>query len=648
MMGGWGGMGMGMGMGMHGGMQRGPGGQARFAGAGTLRASDFDDDVIGKAYDHVVVTRLVKYLAPHKTKVILTVLGMIVFQFTNQAIPRFIGWGTDRIASGDISGLLTFVAPLFAGNLLLSWAAQWMELVFQMQVGQRVLYTFRAEMFAHLMKLSLPFFDQNEVGRIMSRVQNDVQAIQELLSRGAVSLLGDVLSLMLVVFFLVQIDLQLTLATFVTAPVMVGVIIVWQRYARVAFLRVRQAIAVVNANLQENISGVRVIQSLSREDENLRRFDAVNEQNLAANIASARLSAIIMPMVEIMMAISTVIVLIYGGNKVLAGTLSVGSLLAFALYISRFFEPIRQLISEYAQLQRAMVAGARIFEVLDQVPEIQDAPDAYEMPPIQGRVQLEHVGFHYFEEMPVLEDITLDIAPGETVALVGPTGAGKTSLVALVSRSYEVKSGRLLIDGHDIKGVRRASLARQMGMVLQDPILFSGTIRDNIRYGRPEASDEEVIAAARAVGVHDFIAHLEHGYDTVVHERGQGMSMGQRQLVCFARAILADPRILILDEATANIDSYSEMLIQRALKELLRGRTSFVIAHRLSTIRDADRIVVLEKGRIVEMGKHEELLALGGLYADIHAKSYLAVGEAQQGADGREARSTGAAAATAT
>ena len=627
----------------------GLGGRADRSWGGTLRASDLDDDVIGKVYDHTVVTRLFRrYIAPQRTKVLLILVSMMVFRVTNQLIPRFIGLGTDAISTGNIDRLLFTVAPLFAGNLLLSWAAQWVELVFQMQVGQRILYTFRTEMFAHLMKLSLPFFDQNEVGRIMSRVQNDVQAIQEFLSRGAVSFIADILDLVLILAILIQIDPQLTLATFVTAPILVAIILFWQRYARAAFLRVRQAIAVVNANLQENISGVRVIQSLSREDENLRRFDAVNEQNLAANVASARLSAIIMPMVEIMMAISTVIVLIYGGNKVLAGTLSVGSLLAFALYIGRFFEPIRMLIMEYTQLQRAMVAGARIFEVLDQVPEIQDAPDAYEMPPIQGRVQLEHVGFHYFEEMPVLEDITLDIAPGETVALVGPTGAGKTSLVALVSRSYEVKSGRLLIDGHDIKGVRRASLARQMGMVLQDPILFSGTIRDNIRYGRPEASDEEVIAAAKAVGVHDFIAHLEHGYDTVVHERGQGMSMGQRQLVCFARAILADPRILILDEATANIDSYSEMLIQRALKELLRGRTSFVIAHRLSTIRDADRIVVLEKGRIVEMGKHEELLALGGLYADIHAKSYLAVGEAQQGADGREARSTGAAAATAT
>jgi ATP-binding cassette subfamily B protein len=602
------------------------GGRNRFGGS-TLRASDIEDDVIGKVYDHAVVTRLFKYMLPHRTKLLLTLLGMIVFQVTNQAIPRFIGWATDSIASGDINGLLFVVVPLFAGNLLLSWGAQWMELLFQMQVGQRILYTFRTEMFAHLMRLSLSFYDKNEVGRIMSRVQNDVQAIQQLMSRGIITLIGDILSLLLVIVFLVQIDLSLTIATFTTAPILVGIILVWQRFARVAFLRVRQAIAAVNANLQENISGVRVIQSLSREDENMRRFDSVNEQNLAANIVSARLSAIILPLVELTMAVSTMIVLLYGGSKVLAGTITVGSLLAFTLYINRFFEPIRQLIQEYSQLQRAMVAGARIFEVLDQVPEVQDVPDAYEMPPVEGHVTFEHVGFHYLEDIPVLEDISLQITAGETVAIVGPTGAGKSSLVALLSRSYDAKSGRILIDGHDLKKVKRTSLAQQMGVVLQDPILFSGTIRDNIRYGRPEASDEEVIAAAQAVGVHDFISHLEHGYDTVVHERGQGMSMGQRQLVCFARAILADPRILILDEATANIDTYSEMLIQRALKELLRGRTSFVIAHRLSTIREADRIVVLEKGRVVEMGKHDDLLAQGGLYASLHQMNFIVVGE---------------------
>lgn len=645
--GGWGGGGMGPGgMGMRGAWRQAniPMGRARWTGAGTLRHSDFDEEVTGKIYDHAVVSRLIKYFLPHRKALVLALVGMLVYQATFQVVPRLVGWGLDAVSRGNIGSItrfdgtsLTWIAIIFLVVQLVSWGAQWLELFWQAKMGQAILMSFRTEMFDHLMKLSHSFFDQNEVGRIMSRVQNDVTAIQEFMARGLLTLFGDFLSLALVVYFVFQMDVQLALVALSTIPFVVLALAIWQRYARTAFMRVRQAIAMVNASLQENISGVRVIQSLSREEENLRRFDEVNAQNLQATIRQAQVSALVMPIVEVAMAVSLAVVILYGGARVLNGQLTVGALLAFALYVQRFFEPVRMLVMEYSQIQRAMIAGARIFEVLDQVPEIQEKPDAIELPPVKGEVVFEHVDFHYFEEYPVLRDISLRVEPGQTVAIVGPTGAGKTSLVALINRSYDVKGGRILIDGYDIRDVTLESLRKQIGVVLQDPILFSGTIRDNIRYGRPDATDEEVIAAAKAVGVHDFIMHLEHGYDTEVHERGQGMSLGQRQLVCFARAILTNPRILILDEATANIDTYSEMLIQRALKELLKGRTSFVIAHRLSTIRDADRIIVMEKGRIVEDGKHEELLARSGLYAQLYAMNFMTVESPRTSSDGAEA-----------
>jgi ABC-type multidrug transport system fused ATPase/permease subunit len=484
-------------------------------------------------------------------------------------------------------------------------------------------------MFEHLQKLSLRFHDNNEVGRVMSRVQNDVTSMQELLSNGFLTIFGDLIGIAVVVYLVVSRDAELALVTFSVVPILVGVTMVWQIYARRAFLRVRQAIAIVNSNLQENVSGVRVIQSLSRESVNAQRFDALNEDNMRANIEAGRLQAAVMPMVEVVSAAATALVVLYGGNQVLNGQLSIEVLVLFIFSIDRFFQPIRELVMQYTQLQRAMAGGVRAFEVLDTEPEIVDAPDAIELEDIRGQVTFDNVDFDYVEGVPVLRDVNLDVQPGETVALVGSTGAGKTTLTALILRFYEITGGRILIDGIDLQKINRASLTRRTGVVLQDPFLFSGSVRENILYGRLDATDDEVVEAAKAVGAHDFIMRLEEGYDTELHERGQNLSVGQRQLISFARAVLAKPRILILDEATANVDTRTEVVIQQALRELLRDRTSFVIAHRLSTIREATRIVVMDQGRIAEMGSHEELLARGGIYANLYRMTYEKLGEAQ-------------------
>jgi ATP-binding cassette subfamily B protein len=503
-------------------------------------------------------------------------------------------------------------------------------------------------MFNHIQKLSLSFLDRNEVGRVMSRVQNDVTVLQELLTTGLLTVLQDFVSLGLVVLFLLYLDVQLALVTFTVIPVLVAVMALWQIRARRAFIRVRQAIAIVNANLQENVSGVRVIQSLSREDENSRRFARVNSDNLSANVEAGRVTAAVMPAVELLVSVATALVILVGGIRLLNGNVEVaagvGTIVAFALYVQRFFDPIRDLVLQYTQLQRAMAGGQRIFEVLDTKPEIVDAEDSVVLDDVRGDVVFDNVSFEYVPGIPVLDEINIRVKPGETLALVGATGAGKSTLTSLVARFYDVSRGRLLIDGHDIRDIQRHSLARRLGIVLQDPFLFSGTVADNIRYGRLDATDEDIVQAAKTVGAHDFIKRLPHAYDTALYERGHNLSLGQRQLIAFARAVIADPRILILDEATANVDTRTEVLIQRALKKMLKGRTSFVIAHRLSTVRGADRIILLENGRIVEEGTHAHLLAHGGLYANLYRMTYEQAPDAADRADGlRAAPAPGAA-----
>ena len=595
----------------------------RAANADNIR----DESIVGSAYDHRVVMRLMTYIAPYKQDAILAVLAVALYTGANVCIPYLVKLGIDgAIAKGNLA-LLHWVGAAFLLVAVLHFVGNYLQFVFMPKVGQGILYSLRTKMFNHLQELSPSFYHRTPVGQIMSRSQSDVLQLQETFEL-IVQSFSDILSLVGIIAMMLIIDWQLALICLAIVPPLFFILGYWQKFARHSFMRIRRAIAMVNGEYNQNITGVRVVQSLNRQDVNMAHFDELNSEHLNANLEASRFSGALQPIVELLIGVSMGFgVVLTGGVMAKGGALEWGVLVAFALYIQRFFEPIRHLTMQYSMLQRAMAAGVRIFQVLDLKPEVEDDPNAPDLPEIKGEIQFQDVRFHYLPGVDVLHDVNLHIRPGENVAIVGSTGAGKSTLVTLIARFADVTEGRILVDGHDIKHVTRGSLAGQMSMVLQEPYLFSGTVADNIRYNQEDATLQEVIDAARTVGAHDFVINLENGYDTVLAERGVNLSVGQRQLISFARAVIGNPRIIILDEATANIDTQTELLIQRALKRVLEGRTSIVIAHRLSTVRNADKIIVLSQGRLMEMGTHEELLGVGGVYERLYAVNYGLISE---------------------
>lgn len=571
--------------------------------------------------------RLLAELTPFKGAMLLA-LGLVVLGALTQAGgPWLIGYAIDRfILRGDVAGLSRTMLLLLGVYVVGALASRGQ--VYQVgAIGQRLLASLRARIFDRLQHLPLGFFDKRPVGDLMSRVTNDVDTLNQLFSQGITQLLGSFFSLIGIVIAMLFLDWNLALACFTIIPVMLFLTSFFARRARRAFRLTRETVGDVTAGLQEDIVGVREAQAFNRTEENIVRFRERNLANRNANVQAVAITSAFAPAIDVLSTLATALVIGYGGYLVFAGSLSVGVLTAFLIYVQQFFRPIQLASQVYTQAQSALAGAERIYNILDEEPETQDPPDAPSLNGTEGRIAFEHVTFAYDDpSRPVLRDVDFEIQPGQTVALVGPTGAGKTTISSLIPRFYDATEGTVRIDDRDVRELSRKDLRAGIGMVLQEPFLFSGTIAENIGYGRsgdPKATTrEEVEAAARAVSAHDFIAALPEGYDTVLGEGGGALSAGQRQLLSFARAVLPDPRILILDEATSNIDTRTEATIQKALATLLKGRTSVVIAHRLSTIRNADVILAIKDGRIAERGTHAELLAQNGLYADLYRRQF--------------------------
>ena len=582
-----------------------------------------------QAFDRRLLLRLLGYLARDRRRLAIATVTVLAVAGTTMVQPALIGLAIDDgIRAGD-TGVLTVVALIFLGMTLGQAGATAIQLVVNASLGQNMLQAMRLEMFRKYQALPLRFYDRQITGRLIGRMASDVEQIGEAVTEGAIGLVADMAILIGIIVAMALLSWQLTLIAVAVSPLMLLSGIVFARAAQAAYRVLRTRSSTLNGVIAESILGMRVVQAFTREAENARRFDEVNQAQARAQLRAMTVSSSAEPAVEVFTAISTGLVLWIGGSLVLgeSDTVTLGVITAFVLYVERFFGPVQELAARWGAMQAAMTSAERVFEILDTDETIHDQPDAGELPHVRGEVRFDHVSFAYEAGRPVLHDANIVARPGDRIALVGATGAGKTTIINLLLRFYETSAGSVRIDGHDVRSVSQASLRRQIGLVLQEPFLFSGSIHDNIAYGRADATRAEVIQVAKAVRLHEFVDSLPFSYDTPIEERGGGLSTGQRQLVSFARALLTDPRVLVLDEATSSVDTQTEGVIQDAMETMMRGRTSFVIAHRLSTVRNATEVLVLDQGRIVERGTHAQLLAKAGLYHNLYTLGLSTGGE---------------------
>jgi ATP-binding cassette, subfamily B, multidrug efflux pump len=582
-----------------------------------------EEEVFGKAYDPRIVRRIWGFVRPYRGKIALSVVSVLVFTLTQLAIPLIIRFAIDNgMASGANGEVLNWCVAAFVVVILINYGASYLQESVVGRVAEHVLFDMRRAMMARLQRVSLGFMDKTEVGRLMSRLQGDVNSMQEFLETSVMSV-GDIVLLFGIVVTLSILDFRLAVLTMATMPMLLVIRFFWLPPAKRSFMAAHETNSIANGALAEGINGVRTVQSLNRQRVNFDLYDEKAHTNLRTHLRAAKFAQVTVPIVDTLTGISMATVIVVGGSMVLNHQVGLGVMVAFLFYIQRFFDPIRSLTMQYSVMQRAMASGQRISEVLDVPVDIVDKPDAATLGlDMDGSVEFRNVTFGYRPNQPVLKNVSFTVNPGETVALVGPTGSGKTSSMALIHRFYDVWQGQVLVGGRDVRDVTQDSLGHSIAMVLQEPFLFTGTVIENIRYARTEATQEQVVDAAKAVGAHEFIMKLPQGYDSKLEQRGGNLSLGQRQLLSFARALVADAKILVLDEATASIDSYTEQQIQKALAVLLKGRTGLVIAHRLATIRGADRILVLQNGVLIEEGNHEHLMQLGGLYAKLYNMNY--------------------------
>jgi len=592
-------------------------------GHGRRFGLDYEEETrTRKISDRALMARLLRYLLKYKRRFIITVVAVVVVSLTGLLPPYLLKVAIDNyIKNSDLTGL-TFISIILVGVYLVNWVSNYQRTYQMSWMGQNMVNDLRKQLFSHLQELSFSFYDRSEAGEIISRVTNDTDTLSEIFVQGVVTLISDVLTLMGIVAIMLWLSIHLTLAAFSVMPPLVLLMFVFQSRLRNAYRATRKKIAAVTSRFEESISGIREIQSFTREQDTMKGFRQANVENLQANVQAGKLFALLMPAVQIIGAVGTCVVLWFSGILTISGGITLGIVVAFLLYVNQFFSPLVDLATFYNTLQSAMSAAERIFVTLDTKLEITDAPNAIELSYVKGEIVFNHVTFGYDPIRPVLKDVNIHVDPGKTLAIVGPTGAGKSTIAKLLSRFYETQKGTITVDGYDVQKITLNSLHKQMGVVLQEPFLFSGTIMENIKYGKLDAPDDKVKQVAKIVGIHEFISSLPQGYETDVGERGARLSVGQRQLVSFARALLRDPPILILDEATSSVDPYTELKIKKALSVLLKNRTSLVIAHRLSTVRNADNIVVIDEGKIVEEGNHVELMKKKGMYYRLYEKQF--------------------------